>query len=166
MYRILFLSIVLLSACKQSTSVETTDGLFSIYKLKDSTITAHAAFAMPLENLVLADAPFLSASDLKTYTWSTHSFELTAETSAKWEEFGRNHGKTSGVPFVVTVGKERIYIGTFWWSYSSMMPPPTAVIDITFSFTKLTINLASGAADKRSHSRIHNSLKQSTVLVE
>jgi hypothetical protein len=46
---------------------------------------------------------------------------------SKWENFQMHGGKTSGMPFVITAGGDRIYAGTFWWAYSSKMPPACAV---------------------------------------
>jgi hypothetical protein len=163
---IMFCLPFMLLACKHSTSDESTEKLFSIYTLKDSTITPSAAFSTPIESLILADAPFVTANDLKSYTWSKHTFELKPDMEAKWEHYGRYSGSTKGVPFVVAVGKEKIYLGTFWWAYSSSMPPSTAVIDALFPSPNRRIYLANGASDKRSDSRIYNSLKQSGVLVE
>ncbi len=76
-----------------------------------------------------------------------------------------SHGKTSGVPFVVTVGNARIYLGTFWWAYSSSMPPACAVIE-AIAPLPYKIQLANGAIDKRSDLRIYYSLKRSGVLVD
>lgn len=155
----------LLLACKHSTSIETAEERFAIYLLKDSTITARTAMEQSLESFVLADKPFLTSSDLQSYFWPSHSFVLTSEMNATWENFQRHGGNVSGRPFVVTAGEERIYGGTFWWAYSSSMPPACAVIE-TISPAPYKIELAIGAKDQRSDSRIYNALKKSGVIVE
>jgi hypothetical protein len=156
------ISLVLLS-CSHSTSV--TDGTFAIYLLQDSTVTARDAFSQPIESLTLTPSPFLSIYDLKSYFWSTHALELKDQPRAMFEQFQLSHGSTRGVPFVVTVGPTRIYLGTFWWAYSSSMPPACAVIEVIAPLP-YRIQLANGAADKRGDWRIYVSLKASGVLVE
>jgi hypothetical protein len=165
-YMILISTSLLLLACNQSTSNdEAPEGAFAIYLLQDSTITAGGAFSQPIESLALAASAFLTVNDLKSYVWSTHAFELTEETRITYEQFLLLHGRTSGVPFVVTVGNDRIYLGTFWWAHSSSMPPACAVIE-AIAPLPYRIQLANGAIDKRSDSRIYDSLKTSGVLVE
>ncbi len=162
---IIFCLPFILLSCKQSTSNEAFDGSFAIYLLQDSTITAMNAFSQPLENLTLATSAFLTVNGLKSYIWASHSFELTDQMRTIYEQYLLSHGNTSGVPFVVTIGSDRIYLGTFWWSYSSSMPPACAVIE-AIAPLPYKIQLANGAIDKRSDSRIYYSLKISGVLVE
>ena len=107
----------------------------------------------------------MTSSDFKSYFWLSHSFELTSEMDSKWENFQMHGGITSGMPFVVTAGGDRIYAGTFWWAYSSSMPPACAVIE-TIQLTPYKIELMNGAKDKRSDPRIYSALNKSGVLVE
>jgi hypothetical protein len=159
----LFLTYFLL-ACGQSTSNETSGDNFAIYLLGDSTLTAADAFAQPIENLMLAESEFISVHDLKSYNWTSHSFELNDQKRTEFENFILNSGSTSGIPFIVTVGEERIYFGTFWWHYSSAMPPSCALI-YAGGPLPYEIKLANDAIDKRSDMRIFNSLKTAGVLV-
>lgn len=155
-----------LFSCNHSTSDDkSAGGIFAIYLLQDSTITAGDAFSQSINSLKLSTSAFLTINDLKSYTQSTHAFELTDQAQTMFDHFQFAHGKTSGVPFVVTVGNDRIYLGTFWWIYSSSMPPPCAVIEV-IGPPPYRIQLANGAIDKRSDSRIYNSLKKSCVLIE
>jgi hypothetical protein len=155
-----------LFSCNHSTSDDKlAEGTFGIYLLQDSTITAGNAFSQSIDSLKLAPSAFLTVNDLKSYIWSTHAFELTDQAQTTFEQFRLAHGKTTGVPFVITVGNDRIYLGTFWWAYSSSMPPACAVIEV-IAQPPYKIQLANGAIDKRSDSRIYNSLKKSGVLVE
>ena len=155
----------LLLSCKQIAPTQTAENTFAIYTLKDSTMYTSLALQHPIDSLVLDDTPFLTSSYLKSYTWSTHTFELTSEMNSKWGQMQKLRGKSSGVPFIVTVGKEKIYIGTFWWAYSSMMPSGCAVIQV-ISIYPYKIDLSIGATDKRSDPRIYNSLKEAGVLLE
>lgn len=162
---ILFCLPFLILSCNQPTSNDASDGSFVIYLLQDSTITAGNAFLKPIDSLLLASSAFIAVNGLKSYFWNSHSFELKDQMLTIYEKYLLLHGNTRGVPFVVTIGKERIYLGTFWWAYSSSMPPACAVIDV-IALIPYKIRLANGAIDKRSDSRIYYSLKKSGVLVE
>jgi hypothetical protein len=155
---------LLFHACVFPTS-EDVGGGFALYLLRDSTIVAQNAFSQTIESLALADSALFTVRDLRSYVWSTHAFSLTGSARDTFEQFLLSHGKTSGVPFVVTVGQDRIYLGTFWWAYSSSMPPPCAVIDASGPLPH-RIGLANGAIDKRSDPRIYISLKAASVLQE
>ena len=157
---------VLLLACPFPTSdQEFPEGAFAIYLLRDSTITANDAFSQPIGSLALADTALLNIHDLNSYVWSTHAFTLVQNARARYEQFLLAHGTTRGVPFVVTVGNDRVYLGTFWWAYSSSMPPACAVIE-AIAPLPYRIQLANGAIDKRGDSRVYLSLKLSGVLLE
>jgi hypothetical protein len=76
------------------------------------------------------------------------------------------------VPFVVTVGKEPIYLGSFWWSHSSIMPwCPT--IEATFVGGSGSVDLQLGielppfhqGEDPRQDCRIREALRRVGVLV-
>jgi hypothetical protein len=144
---------------------ETADRDFAVYLLMDSTTTASEAYSETIESLVLANSPFVTVHDLDSYVWSTHAFALRENARNTFETFRLTRWITSGVPFVVAVGQERIYVGTFWWALSSSMPPPCAVIDATGPLPH-RIELANGASDKRGDSRIYVSLKTAGVLRE
>ncbi len=167
MKSLFFVSISLfLFSCSHSTSDDKlAEGILAIYLLQDSTITAVNAFSQPVESLKLSTSAFLTVNDLKSYIWSTHSFELSDQARTMFEQFVLSHGKTTGIPFVVSVGNNRIYLGTFWWTYSSSIPPACAEIVVT-TLPPYKIQLANGAIDKRSDSRIYNSLKKAGVLFE
>ena len=89
------------------------------YLLKDSTITANEIRGVNLSDLTLAEKPFLSYGDLIYYDWSKHSFEIGLSKANEIKSFCKKNISTRGIPFVVTVDKERIYLGAFWASYSS-----------------------------------------------
>jgi hypothetical protein len=162
---LLSISLFLFSCTHSTSGDQSSEGTFGIYLLQDSTITAGNAFTQSIDSLQPAASAFLSVNDFKSYTWSTHAFELSDQAQAKFEYFKLTHGSTRGVPFIVTAGKDRIYVGTFWWAYSSSMPPPGAVIEVIAQLP-YKIQLANGAIDKRNDSRIHDALKKSGVLIE
>ncbi len=101
----------LLSTCTPAASKP--DG-FAIYRIKADS----APPGSDLASLELEPTPFLAQADILSYTWQTHEIELTE--SARQRLALLEVPVTTGVPFVVCVGSERIYPGAFWVSYSSM----------------------------------------------
>jgi hypothetical protein len=162
------ISVVLVSllfcACDFPTSGDVGGG-FALYLLRDPTITAQSALSQPIESLPLADSALFTARDLTSYVWATHTFSLSGNARDTFEHFLILHAKRSNVPFVVSVGRDRIYLGTFWWAYSSSMPPPCALIYASGPYPH-RIGLANGAIDKRTDPRIYVSLKAAGVLQE
>ena len=90
------------------------------YLLKDSTITANEIMWVNLSDLTLAEKPFLSYEDLIYYDWSKHSIEIELSKANEIKSFCDKNISMRGIPFVVTVDKDRIYLGAFWSSYSSL----------------------------------------------
>ncbi|MBN1813999.1 MAG: hypothetical protein JXA14_19335 [Anaerolineae bacterium] len=113
----LWIPVVVLSGCMSATSKPDTVGAFSIYLVKPG-VSAQQMMETDLSQLELEAAPILSIDDIVTYTWETHEIELT--NSARERLARLEVPVTTGVPFVVCVGDERIYGGAFWVSWSSM----------------------------------------------
>ena len=162
---IAFCLLLFLIAFSKFISAQTTDDTFAIYTLKDTMLLPRVSLTQQIDSLELADTPFLTALDLVAYGKSTHSFVLIPEMNLKWRQLQNRRYVMSGVPFVITVGKERIYIGTFWWSYSSMRPPNCAFIEV-LGPVPYKIELGIDAVDKRNDPRIINSLRKAGILVE
>ncbi len=122
--RFLFVMVLLylLTGCNwsdmTSNSIPTnTVGDFSIYLVKQ-TMSAQQMMETDLSDLELEEIPILSIDDIVVYSWETHKIELT--TSA-YERIAELHVPvTTGVPFVVCVGREPVYGGAFWVGYSSI----------------------------------------------
>jgi hypothetical protein len=88
---------------------------FSIYLVKDLSTTE--AMSKKLDDLPLETIPVLTDKEFKTYNWTEHEFTMKEGISLE----GKLEAKVpaSGKPFVVVVGNERIYLGTFWSASSS-----------------------------------------------
>jgi hypothetical protein len=157
--------IALLSSCTDSTS----PGLFrdlAIYTLQDTTISAAMVWDIPLDRLVLSSRPFLTASDLTSYRWSTHEYTVTASVDSQLAALKWAHGHTGGIPFVVVVDGERIYLGAFWYAYSSLMPQ-VPYIDVLFGPYRIwQPSSPLVTEDKRSDPRIYRVLKNAGILIE
>ena len=139
---------------------------FAIYRLKDPNLTASQVWDQSLESLVLAENPFLATNDLRSYRWQTHEFSVTATVDSQLVLLRRTLGPTGGIPFVVTVGTDRIYVGAFWYGYSSLIPqvPFIDAIGDPHRINKCQSVLVS--EDKRNDARIYRALKGAGILIE
>ncbi len=145
---------------------------FAIFLLADRTLSAVDAAKESIEALPLVDDPIISASDLAYYKWSTHSFALKLLAEARLRACAKSRQSTFGIPFVVVVRDERIYLGGFWYSYSSYAPdfPTIDVTDYVLKEEKsitLTIEKSwrGDQVDKRNDPRIYQALKAAGVLI-
>jgi len=88
---------------------------FAIYIVKDLSTTE--ALSKKLDDLPLETTPVLTDKEIKTYNWTEHDFTMMEGISL--EEKLEGKVPASGKPFVVVVGNERIYLGSFWSLLSS-----------------------------------------------
>ena len=160
---------LLSSSCQGVSESVQADGEWAIYRLADVNVTSDQIRNEPLSNLTLAAAPLISARDIRSYHWKTHSFEGTSKTDSLLDSLALHGGSTRGVPFVVTVDRERIYVGSFWWIFSSMMPW-CPYIELAFPAGPVSREIQLPplyqGEDPRSDRRIYRALKNAGVLKE
>ena len=106
-----------LAGCTPATSEPDPVEGFSIYLVRQVG-SGPQVREQDLTLLELEDEPFLSQDDIVAYSWETHTITLTE--AARERLAALEVPLTTGRPFVVCVGDERIYPGAFWVSYSSM----------------------------------------------
>jgi hypothetical protein len=159
--------VLVLGSCKeQSTQPSASSALFALYWLADSTITASEAWGLPIDSVSLSASPFLTQNDLTAYYWPMHSFAARPHIDSLFAQMRWLAGKSSGVPFVVVAMSSRIYVGAFWWSYSSSIPMG-AYIDASLpSPYRIQRWQLASMPDMRSDQRIHDALKAAGVLVQ
>jgi len=159
--------ILTLSSCKkQSTEINITESGFAIYGLADSTITAGQAWYLMLDSITLSQSPILTGEDLVAYYWSTHSFTAHPNIDTLFSQMRRLPGKSGGVPFVVVAENSRIYLGAFWWAYSSSLPQGAYIMISSPSPYTIQFDSFSSLPDLRSDQRIYYGLKSTGILVE
>ena len=164
--RVLFiLALILLSACTQSTNPG-IGGDFAIYRLQDTILTAAEVWDKPLDHLVLASTPFLTVRDVISYKWSTHGFTVTASVDSQLAAMKLVHGFMGGIPFVVVAGGQKIYLGAFWYAYSSMIPQVPYIDVILDPHTIHNTPSVLVTDDKRTDERIYRALQGAGVLIE
>ncbi len=112
--RIAFLLSIVLSFTGCQTQRANT-GDFSIFLLSDG-LPAAKARDLPLSELYLDENPLISIDEILSYTSSTHEIQLT---EAGYEKINQMSFPTDGIPFVISIGDEVVYMGAFWPLYSS-----------------------------------------------
>jgi hypothetical protein len=94
-----------------------------------------------INKIILGDEPVLTAVDIVSYDWNTHTMELTdrgLHSIPATKEVGV-HGK----PFVVVADGQRCYIGAFWTAFSSIAyPNPVIEVSLDTRSNKVPIRRA------------------------
>ncbi len=161
---LLVLSVALLAGCAPSIANE-----FAVYLLKDK-MTASQAQQLPLNTPELGDR-ILSTADIVSYTWASHEIELTPEAYARVRALFKTPVEVAGMPFIVCVGRERIYMGGFWTPLSSLSFDGVTILQ-PFAQDRRTIRIELGypgpdayqGVDPRSDFRILQSLQAAGKL--
>ena len=154
-------SVLLLGCSDPYASIVSDD--FSIY-LADPGYTVQQLVAgeLELDDLVIDAEPILTLDDIISYTWSVHELDVTPAARARLAsaELGR--------VFVVTALDDRMYMGAFWESWSSVAP-----VDISISKWHLENQdtpfpiwnfVEEGAEDLRADSKIRRVLEAAGKL--
>ncbi|MFN8443111.1 MAG: hypothetical protein U0175_20220 [Caldilineaceae bacterium] len=92
---------------------------FAIYRLTEA-IPAAQLSQQDIGQLELQNEPILSNDDIVSYGKVDHTIELTHDAYVRIQQLFPMPVKVDGIPFVVCVGKERIYLGAFWTPLSSL----------------------------------------------
>ena len=163
------LAIFLLIGCQDMWDPDADSGAWAIYRLNDPTLTTYQIRNEPLSTLQLAPLPFITVQDIEVYHWKSHTFQCTRKVSDMLDSLARYGGSTQGRPFVVSINREPIYLGTFWWGYSSTMPC-APYVDILFAGRNQSCTIEAPPpalyADPRSDMRLYNALRRAHALSE
>ncbi|MBN1812384.1 MAG: substrate-binding domain-containing protein [Anaerolineae bacterium] len=145
------------------------DETFAIYLVGRETSAAQLA-KIALQDLELEETPILSADDVVAYVWESHEVELTPSAYERLFEFS-DSVSTSGRPFVVCVGSQRVYAGAFWMPFSSQSFDGIAIVLIPSDGRTICIQLGYPGSpdlfmwfDPRSDPRILRSLEEAGKL--
>jgi hypothetical protein len=142
----------------------------SIHLLADD-VPASELSSLDLAEIELQDEPIVSATDIISYSESTHEIELTAAAYARIQQLFELPVRVTGLPFVVSVGSDRIYAGAFWTSASSLSFAGVVILQ-PFDPDERVIRIALGypspqafaGKDPRSDERILRSLQAAGKL--
>jgi hypothetical protein len=146
-----------------STSSNQTDD-FSIYLLKSDTLKTREAKQQPLNSLTLARRPFISIDDIVSYDWSQHNITLTPKGIKKVRSFFAKRTSAEPIPFVVVVGKEKIYLGTIFIIGAPYVVPDLPYIHSSFKTTLMIFRSPDSPGDQRSDERVRKALQKRDKL--
>lgn len=143
---------------------------FGIYLLRGDMRTVQFQ-ASDLDALELQEEPIIGTVDIVSYSQATHEMELTAEAYERVQQLFSMPVDVDGLPFVVRVGRERIYRGAFWTPASSLIFEGVIIME-PFATDSRTVALSLGypspeaftGTDPRSDARILESLEKSGKL--
>lgn len=134
---------------------------FGIYFVKD--MKTFAASQVGLAELALEDKPFLTDGDLISYNWRNHELQLNEAAIGKIPQAI----PLDGMPVVVVVDGQRIYLAALWTPVSSLS---ASIPTMTLYDGYLSINLgypgegANSRIDPRVNKRIYQALKDAGKL--
>jgi len=128
-----------MSGCKDNNPVvppTQNDNTFAIYFLKDTTLTIKDILSTNLEDLVLADKPWISQEDIDFYDWSSHCIYLKKDKSyffrSDFDSFTPDFlYKLSWVdrPLIVVANGKKCYTSYFFSTLLSDFWPSPDIFD-------------------------------------
>jgi hypothetical protein len=114
----------------------------------------------------LAEEPIVSEDDVLSYDWATHTLKLRDSIWFKIREPGMH-----GLPFVMVVDNESVYVGAFWSPLSSISTHvPVILWDTERKAKEMTINWAyptsdfGHGSDPRANERLKKALDELSKL--
>lgn len=164
-------SLVFFSCSENNINEDNSGTGLEFYLLADTSQHISGIIETEIRNLELTDEPFLTYRNIQYYNWDEHVFTVDSSASELILKICNEYASVQGIPFVVTVNSERIYIGAFWFLYSSIAPP-VPYIEAPFGKTsnqrKFRINKQwyETNVDKRNDKKIYNSLNSYGLLNE
>ena len=142
----------------------------AIYLLAED-IPATELSQLDIDQLTLQDTPILASDDIVVYDKVNHTIELTRDAYVRIQQIFPMPVKVAGIPFVVCVGKERIYLAAFWTPLSSLTYDGIVIMQpLDDSQTNIWISLGYPAPevytenDPRADPRIIKALEQNRKL--
>jgi len=143
---------------------------FAIYLLTQDIPATNLA-QLDINQVPLESEPIISSEDVVLYDQASHTVELTQTAYSRIQEIFPMPVKVTGSPFVVCVGKERIYAGAFWTPLSSLSYDGVIILQ-PMDRTKTTIQITLGypvpdvftGKDPRADPRIIKSLERDKKL--
>ena len=143
---------------------------FAIYLLAQNSPVRELS-KTDIDQLVLETEPIISSDDILSYDKTNHSIELTPAAFTRIQQIFPVPVELDGIPFVVCVGKERIYAGAFWTPRSAINYDGVVIMQ-SFNADKTIIQIALGypvsevftGIDPRLDPRIMKALEQDKKL--
>jgi hypothetical protein len=144
----------------------------AVRRLEDENLTAAQAATLPLDSLVLYPFPLLDLGALSYYDAQTHTMVLGGWRTVDYICNQLPVVPVDGLPFVIVVNEEPIYLGAFYTLFSSAsFDHPVIIIDLPDTpDDRLTIDRAypgdppTGTPDPRPDPRLLDFLRKAGKL--
>ncbi|MBU2494130.1 MAG: hypothetical protein KJ571_16000 [Bacteroidetes bacterium] len=164
LFFILILSLFFIG-CDTSTNSINDSSVFGIYLLKNDTLSTDKAKQFSLESLIVENEPIINIDDIISYEWSNHIVNLTPEAFEKFNAIEIKIKSTYGLPFIVMVNSQKIYLGNVYPGYSSYFHMDLPFINVA-PFIEMRIGRApdKNIVDKRTDQRIYSVLKNNNKI--
>ena len=166
-YFLFLLISILFFRCSNSTSSNADENEFGIYLLKDTLAITSDAKKLSLSSLEVQEAPIISINDIENYDWSKQTINLRSEA---FEKFGGVQDKIKsiyGLPFIVMVNGQKIYLGNIYPLYSSYIHEELPYMAVSpFTEMKISRSPDRSIADVRMDKRIYSVLKSKNKIKE
>ncbi len=124
---LIYIGAFVITFCGCSGDPEITRGQFEVFLLNDTSVRVQRYSATHLDDLYLADSPWITASDILSYDWEVHEITFKENAASLLVQF-RNEMSGPDIPFVVVANGERIYMGVFPWGASSHVGPYVTIM--------------------------------------
>ena len=170
-YVILILCLTIFFSCSKNSdpfSVTNEESNFSIYFLKDTSITEQEAVKIGINGFVLNNDPWLTHNEIEFYDFSTHCIYLKKDKSYFFENYKGRFYQFNPLlisrPFVVVAGTERCYTGALHSGLLSTAPvrPYIDELDVGY-FPEDVIHISRAWSDDED---IRCHLKVAEVLIK
>ena len=145
-----------------------TSDRFGLHLLADQRLTAEAVLDRPLHTLLLSDLSLLDLSSLFYYDVRTYEMGYNAMLRGRLQDSVADV-PVGGLPFMVVVDHQPIFVGAFYTEFSSYCPPlPLITVERMgdYSFTLETGCIPEGGVDTRTDERLLEMLRETGRLAE
>ena len=161
---IILLLVSVLVGCGIKETFSNKEGV-SIYLVKNMTVAQ--AMKTELKDIPLEQEPLFTNKEIKAYYWKQHTVYLKGDFSLEAKLEGQV--PLSGKAFVLMVGDERVYLGSFWNMLSSLYNPEIPTIYSGWFKESKTNNYriqCNNAEDPRNDNRLYEALKNLGILID
>jgi len=178
-YAIIFTALVYYNGCKDNNPIippTTSNNTFAIYFLKDTTLTIKDILSTNLEDLVLADKPWLSQDDIDFYDWSSHCIYLKKDKSYFFPDFDKfDYESLTNMswidkPLIIVANNKKCYASYFLGVFSNDMWPYPDIFDFNIIYYPVDIIYFEWpfpfAKDIRKNENVRNTLIDLKLLHE
>ena len=138
---------------------------FEIFLLQDETLTTEDVENLPLNSLELGISPILDLVGISYYDRRSHELALAPFTYGNFQYYLPDM-TVSGIPFVVVVDGEKIFLGSFASVYSSVIAEVPMIYLDDYELMILELEWFGEGEDPRDNQVILDLLRETGKLVE